>query len=309
MALKLGRIATGIATGGLSEVAGLLSKKGGSNYDPTFANQTIDKASEREQSLLSQLRPENQKLTNTFGQSVDAAQEQANQARRSAASEFLANYDPLTSRIIQERQDQLKRQSFGQIPELVQAAREAGAAGGGLDRGVIQNSLAQIPIEQGRQYMEGVSDLNQQALNLQLGAREKVYNNENQAILQNLGIDTNTAEAILNSNNSALIGELNGLIDEARNTAGLRLGTNQTQQNVALANAQNQQNQRNAILNSLLQVGGTVAGGLFGGPAGAAVGNQIGGALGNVNSNASMFAPTGQSLTREQQLRALLGGR
>jgi hypothetical protein len=240
---------------------------------------------EEQRRLAGQIRPETQKLTDEFGQSVDTAQEEASARSRQSAQDFLSNYDPLTSKILQERQNQLKQNIFAQNPETIAAAREAGAAGGGLQRGVVQQQLANIPVQAAAEYAKGATELNVSTLEGQLAAREKVFDTENQMNLQNLGIDAATAETILNSGNQALINELNALIDESKSRTQGLIDLENFKQSGQLAKASGEAANQTALLQSGLNLAGTIFGGMYGGPAGAAVGSQAGNLITQVPNN------------------------
>lgn len=220
----------------------------------------IAQGSDEQKRVIGQMRPETQKLTDAFGQSVDTAQAQREEQSRAAAQDFLSNYDPLASKIVQQRKDALKQSTFEALPETIQAAREAGAAGGGLQRGAIQSQLANIPVQAAAEYAKGVSGLEESAMTQQLGAREKVYDQTNQMILKSLGIDTATAESILNSGNQALINELNGLIDESRNRVGSLVSLENFKQSGQLAQDQAAAANRQAIFQGLTNVGSSMMG-------------------------------------------------
>lgn len=258
-----------LAAGGLAgQVATMFGKK--KKIDTSRQQALIAEGSDEQKRAIGQMRPESQKLEQTFGQSVDTAQEGATEESRQAAQDFLANYDPLVSSLVQKRKDALKQSTFEALPETVQAAREAGAAGGGLQRGAIQSQLANIPVQAAAEYARGASQLEDTAMTQQLSAREKVYDQGNQMILKNLGIDTATAEAILNSGNSALINELNGLIDESRNRIGSLVGIENFRQSGQMAQDQASAAQKMGLFQSMTGLGASMMGGAGGAAGGAA---------------------------------------
>ena len=244
-------------------------------YDPTYAQNLATSGKQEEERFISNYGAGVGANENKFQTGVNTATGAAQAQSQGAAQDYLQNFDPITSRIVQNRTDALKRQTFGAIPELVQAAREAGAAGGGLDRGVTQNAIASVPMEQARQFNEGASNIQNTALQGQLDARSKVYDSSNQLILSKLGIDANAAESILNSGNQALIQQLNDLIDNSRNSIGIQISADNAAQGSAIGAATNEASNKQAILNGLLGIGGTVAGAAVGGPAGAVIGGQL----------------------------------
>lgn len=266
----IGGLGGGIAGATLGG-SGLFGKSNVPAYNPSFAINQALAGQGLENRAIEAYKEGSQAGIDRFQTGINTATGAAQEQSRQAAQDYLSQFDPLTSRIVQQRQDALKRATLGNIPELVQAAREAGAAGGGLDRGVIQSQLASIPTQQARQFSEGAQALENEALQQQLTARSKVYDATNQFLLNRLGIDENTANQILNSGNQALIQELNAIIDNSRNSIGLQIQADAARQGSNIAAAQNSVNNRQAIINSLLGIGGRAAGALVGGPTGAAV--------------------------------------
>lgn len=229
-------------------------------YNPRTAIDLAKQGEGKENVFIDDYAAGSKAANQTLRTDVDAAKASADEQNRASAQEYLSNFDPITSRLVQSRTDALKQQLFGQIPELVQAGREAGAAGGGLDRGTTQANLSRIPMEQARQFNTGATDIANTALQGQLDARSKVYDNQNQLILSKLGIDNQTAEAILNSGNQALVNELNALIDNSRNSIGLQISADSAAQGSAAGAAINDNANRQAIFNGLTSVGGTLMG-------------------------------------------------
>lgn len=262
-------VAAGLGAAAAGVAGSILSKKKLPRINVAAQKQTLLEGGQEQRQIAGQIRPETQKLTDEFGRTVDTAQEESNVAARKSAQDFLANYDPLTSRILQERQNQLKQDIFAQNPATMAAAREAGAAGGGLQRGVVQQQLANIPVQAAAEYARGASEMSTATLEGQLAAREKVFDVENQRNLQNLGIDTATAETILNSGNQALINELNALIDESKSRTQGLIDLENFRQSGQLAQASGEAANRAATWQNITNLGGMVAG-MGGGSGGAA---------------------------------------
>lgn len=251
-------IGAGLAGAGLA--GSLLGGSSVPRYNPNTAIGLAKQGEEKENNFIDSYMQGTKAANNTLRTDVNAAKASADEQSRNAAQDYLSNFDPITSRLVQSRTDALKQQLFGQIPELVQAAREAGAAGGGLDRGVTQSKIASVPVEQARQFNTGATNIANTALQGQLDARSKVYDSQNQLILNKLGIDNQTAEAILNSGNQALINQLNGLIDNSRNSIGLQITADSAAQGSNIGAVQNENANRQAIYNSLIGAGGALMG-------------------------------------------------
>lgn len=252
-------IGAGLAAGGLA--GSIFGKKKKVNFDITRINDLINKGGDEQQRIIGTGRPETQKLTDQFGTSINEAQAGAKAAREAERTRYLSELDPVTSRLLQSQTDQLKRTTFGAIPEAQQATREALAASGGLSRGVSAESLARVPLEAARQFSEGAAGLQQESLRTMQDALGNLQSQESQAIARDLGIDADTYQTILSTGNTALINELNALVDESKRRTESLVGAEQFRQtgNVAQAAADNANQQ--AILSSLTNLGGTIAGG------------------------------------------------
>lgn len=258
MPLPLAAVGAGIAAGGLA--GSIFSRKKNPNYDVSGIVRQINQGGEEQRGIIARGQPETRALTDAFGNQIQGAQEKAGSAREAERTRYLKELDPVTSRLLQSQTDQLKRTTFGAIPEAQQAAREALAASGGLSRGVSAESLARIPINAANQFSEGAANLQQESLKTQQSALANLHSEESQAIAANLGIDEATYKTILDTGNGALINELNGLIEESkRRSEGLQNAEMFRQTgNVAAASADNADQQ--AIYQSLTNLGGQIAG-------------------------------------------------
>lgn len=204
----------------VSSLGGIFGKKPEVPGYPTEDMKKIAEQQRQETQKLAAMFPQRAyQQTGTYQSSIDQAKKEAQDRAREQAGGFLESLDPLTSRIYQAQADQLKRSIYGAIPETVQAAREAGAAGGGLQRGVVQSQLAGIPVQAAQQYATGLESLNIESLKAKQDALAKVYDADTQMGLKLLGIDENTALNILNTGSQADVNELNTLLDEAKNYA------------------------------------------------------------------------------------------
>ena len=252
-------IGAGLAAGGLA--GSIFGRKKRPSFDVTRINQLIEQGGEEQRRAIGTLRPETDKQLGQFRTDTEAAQARATGAQEASRNRLLQDLDPVTSRLLQSQTDQLKRTTFGQIPEAQRAVREALAASGGLDRGVAAEELARVPIEAARQFGEGAASLQQESLRTTQDALQNLQSQESQLIAKNLGIDQDTYNTILSTGNQALINELNALIDESkRRTEGL-IGAEQFRQsgNVAAAAADNAD--RQALFSSLTNLGGQLIGG------------------------------------------------
>lgn len=258
MVAQLVAVGAGLAAGGLA--GSIFGRKKIPSYDVRGIINQINQGGEEQRRIISQGRPETEAQLTRFQTGVDTAQAGAKTARETERARYLSELDPVTSRLLQAQTDQLKRTTFGAIPEAQQATREALAASGGLNRGVSAESLARVPLQAAQQFSEGAADLQQQALQTQQQALANLHSEESQAIAKDLGIDQDTYNTVLNTGNQALINELNALIEESRTrTAGL-VGAEQFRQTGNVASASADEANRQAVFQSLTGLGGTLAG-------------------------------------------------
>lgn len=253
-------VALGAASAGAGLAGSIFGKKSLPTFDPTAIINAANQGATAEKGYASQIVPGVNQNLSAFQQGVTGAENKATAAQTQADQEYLANLDPITSKILQNQTGQLKQNIFGAIPEAQNAAREALAASGGLSRGVSAESLAKIPIQAAQQFGEGATTLNTQALQAKQQAVGQLYSEESAQIAEQLGIDRDTYNTILNSGDQALITQVGQLIDSQRNQTGLTTGALAAQQNGQFAAATGAAANQNAIFNSLTQLGGTALG-------------------------------------------------
>ena len=252
-ALGLGLQAAGLA-------GSIFGRKKLPSTNTAAVRNLIQQGSEEEQRQIARLRPETQAQLDQFRTDTQGAQAKATAAQEASRTRLLQDLDPITSRLLRSQTDQLKRSTFGSIPETQQAVREALAASGGLNRGVAAEELARVPIEAARQFGEGAASLQQESLKTTEDALQDLQEQESQLIAKNLGIDQQTYDTILRTGNDALIKELDALIDESRNRIGGLLSAETAGQLGRQAQVAGENAQRQAIFEALGNVGGTLAG-------------------------------------------------
>lgn len=249
-------IGGGLAAGGLA--GSIFGKKRRPSYDTGYATNLVNSQYQQEREQIGNLRPETAKLGQTFRSETDTAQDQFNKEGRESAQNYLRELDPLTSRIVENRAKRFQEARYGTLPQELEAIREAGAASGGLDRGVAATQASQAAIGAAQDVAANRSDLENTALNQLIQGQRDVYSAENQRALTNLGIDTNVAEQIYASGNQALINELNLLLDAGRQKTDALVNLDAARQGAQIANAQNDQARQDALFQSLTGAGATL---------------------------------------------------
>jgi len=229
----------------------------------------------REASLLDdKFRKEQQGLGQGF---VDTSRQQAMDFGRN-----LENID--TSDMVKQRQAKAQELAFRNLPAAQQALRENLAATGGLNRGAAIRPLQQPVLQASQQAADQAFNIQSQADQDTIARREQalgtLFNTEQGAALQKLGIDEDTARTLMETGRSDVLGramQLAGI--EGQRTQGLLdIETLAQRQDMAKDAAKRQQ--KTALLNMLGQGVGAAAGFAAGGPMGMSVGSQLGGSLG-----------------------------
>lgn len=258
MPFPLAAVGAGLAAGGVA--GSIFGKKKLPKFDIGQINQLIKEGGQEERNTLARLRPETDAQLKQFETGVNTSQAAAKTAREAERTRYLSELDPVTSRLLQAQTDQLKRTTFGAIPEAQQATREALAASGGLGRGVAAESLARVPQEAARAFSEGASGLQQESLRTMQDALANLQSQESQAIARDLGIDQETYQTILSTGNAALVAELNGLIEESRNRTSGLVSAEQFRQtgNVGAVAGHNAENA--ALFGGIANLGGNLLG-------------------------------------------------
>ena len=247
-----------LAAGGLA--GSIFGRKKQPKFDPSRINQLLSQGGEEQRQAIGQLRPQTDIQLNQFRGDIAGAQEKAGAAQEASRTRLLGELDPISSRLFQSQADQLKRTTFGAIPEAQQATREALAASGGLQRGVSAESLARVPLEATRAYSEGVADLSQESLRTMQDALQNLQSQESQQAARNLGIDQETYSTILNTGNAALINELNALVEESRGRTEGMVNADIARQTGNIAAAAGDEANRQALFQSLTGLGGNLLG-------------------------------------------------
>lgn len=253
-------VVAGTALGAAGLAGSIFGKKKIPNYDISRINALLTHGGEEQRNIIGELRPETEKQLGQFRTDITGAQDRARADQETSRGRLLSELDPVTSRLLRSQTDQLKRTTFGAIPEAQQATREALAASGGLGRGVAAEQLARVPLEASRQFAEGAAGLQQESLRTQQDALQNLQSQESQLIAKNLGIDESTYNTILSTGNSALINELNALVDESKRRNEGLINAEMFRQSGNVAAASADAANRQAIFSSLTGLGGTVAG-------------------------------------------------
>lgn len=258
MVAPLAALGTASLAGGLA--GSIFGRKQLPQFDTTTINNLVNQGAQNERGYAQQLVPGVNKNLGAFQTGVQGAENTATAAQNAAGQAYTSELDPITSRILNAQKDTLKQNLFGAVPEAENAAREALAAGGGLQRGVAAETLAKIPIQAAQQYGQGVQGLNTQSLQAKQQAQGQLFTEESAQIAEKLGIDRDTYQQILNTGDSALQTQLSNLIESSRNQTNQLVNAEVARQtgNFA-AGSQNAANQ-NAIFNSLANLGGTALG-------------------------------------------------
>lgn len=159
-----------------------------------------------------------------------------------ASTNYMAELNPLLSAQTAESNKALLRSTLGAVPQAQQQAREALAATTGLGSGYAADVAGKIS-EQGLQgYQTGRTALEQQGRAAQITGQGQIYAQQAQQIAQNLGIDSATHLAIMDSGDEALkTAYLQALNTEQRRLSGM-IGAETGMGNMNIAQGTENQN-------------------------------------------------------------------
>jgi hypothetical protein len=274
MALK--DIGLGLATGGISTVAGgLFGKKKTPRLNTDPLNRLANDQYGQSAANIGQLRPETEKQLGQYGSAVDTAKTGLSSGLAEAISGYRNRIDPLNSAIVSNRSDDLRRQIADAQTAATAQSRELGAAGPGFGSGATRAALASIPLNFGAQLSSGLSGIQNTALQNSLAAEGDIYGTQTGLANTLFGTDVNTAGTGLNTRQAALGSEISGLDKAIADKYSSLANIEMAGQGFGIQNDINSNNSRDALLGNLIQLGGTVGGMALAGPAGAAGGSSL----------------------------------
>lgn len=321
---SLGKIQKTITTGGLNLVKDAFGKPAsvpGFDYGPLeqrarasaeeqkgYLNKDIANRRAIISSLSGKLQPLSDKFKTERGQLGTDLQARSDQALGQYATD-IGNLSAMDKAANAEAANLQQERAFRTLPAQQQAIREALAGQGLLNTGAAGRRLSQPVQEAARSVSDFSRELELNRLAKQSQRAENValagLDTRKQTALARMGIDNDTINYLNQIGRQDILNEaaqMAGLSqEEAQGLSGISQNLvdvmNQTdiaRQAQNIAQAQQQAAQRNAMIQSLLTLGGTGAGFAMGGPMGAALGGQLGqtaGGLATGNASQAQFNP------------------
>jgi len=246
----------------------------------------LEQGLKRQRSTIEQGYAQTPELGRKFEQKQGDIGQQFVTGSRDRAMDFGRNLENIdTSDMVRERQAKAQELAFRNVPAAQQAIRENLAATGGLGRGAAIRALSQPVLQASQQAADQGFAIQTAADEDAIARREQalgtLFNTEQGANLQKLGIDQDTARTLLENGRADILNRAMQLADiEAQRTQGLLDIETLAQQQAATRDAAKRQQFGN-LIGGLGSIGGAGIGALVGGgPMGALIGSQLGGQLG-----------------------------
>jgi hypothetical protein len=254
-------VGTGLAGIGL---AGSLSGSSGPKFDPTQLLNNIQASKDRQNQIAGGLPGQLAPLGANYQAGITGAENTATTAEQAAAKKFLSDTGQATDSQGNMLSDVLKQRVLGALPEEQAALRESEAATGGLERGGAAAAFQNLGATTAQSIGQGEQQIALQQNQLRQQNLNTVLNMDNSLITEKLGIDKDTLLQLYNSGRQDLIDEANSLLGiEQTSTASVN-DVLAAQQNANLGQGAADAARQQQLYQSLIGLGGTVAGGAYG---------------------------------------------
>jgi len=301
---------TGIGAGvaGAGALGGLFGGSKAQAPDISGLLNTINQGAQRQTQIASNLPGQLAPLGANYQAGVTGAENKAVSAGNASAQNFLTQLGNNQTLAGTDLTKLLTSQAYANVPQQENAAREAAAATGGLQRGAASELLAQPSLQAAQNVYQGQQQLNLQNQAQKAAALDKINTMDNNQIQTILGIDKDTATALYASGRQDLIDEANQLLGISQTQTNETLGAEQfgISGNIAANAANNAATQ--GTYQGLTNLGGTLIGLGVGGPAGAAVGGQVANAAAPASTNPALGITGGPGTQNNPLLTSILGG-
>lgn len=213
-----------IAQGGV-EQRGLIEKNRSS------LTSLADTLAQRQTSLANQSGVENRGLITSLRPQLSPLDQQYRQQALASAANARVQGAQLSDKLLRDATDsgrtladsqsaQLQRDIASQQPEAQQNLREALASTVGLRGGGAAHAFQRQATDTAAGLERGQEQIRQQQEQARQNAINMGYSTNEDLLMQELGIDQGTLEAIHNSGRQDLIDEVNGLLQEAQGRQG-----------------------------------------------------------------------------------------
>lgn len=204
--------AVGTAAGSLPSLFGKKAK-GPSPIDVSALKKLIMQSSERQRDIVGQVRPELTQRTEQFGQDIQSKLEALSTERERGKEQFLTGLEEERAGIGSKLFNVMQERSFRGVPAAEQRIRET--LGGQFQSGAAQELLAQPTIEASRGLADIAGDISLQQEQQRMAATEKLFNLDQEFLMDRFGVEKGVLEAALASGRQDLMQEAQSLIDIA----------------------------------------------------------------------------------------------
>jgi hypothetical protein len=225
----------------------------------------INDSADKQNRITTNLTPKLAALNDPYKQqSLGAATGAQDEARARSAS-FLNDVGSSSDKIGENLSQALLRRTMQGSQQQSQQLREQLGSTGGLQNGASSAAFGNLAGQTANNLYEGNNNIINQQLQARQDAMGKAYDVDQNLITNKLGISQDTLAKLYASGRQDLIDEANSLMGIEQNRSGAVQGAQVNDMNANLAKESADRNSRNALLGSVLNVGGQIYGAKSGG--------------------------------------------
>lgn len=260
-----GKVAKGIATGGITTALDALKPKG-VGFTPNIQPQLneLDASAKKQSDLATALTPKLAALNAPYQQNRHDTGVDFQNESREASNKFLEDIGQSSDKLGENLSQTLMRRTMASQPAMQQQLRESLAATGGLHRGAADQAFMQQGQQMASQLFEGNQDIINQQMKSREDAMKMAYSVDQNLIADRLGIDQDTLAQIYASGRQDLIQEANSLLGIEQTRSAGTLSALGFKDSAELAKASANATAQNQFTNALLGLGGQIAGSAMG---------------------------------------------
>lgn len=249
-----------IAMGAGAAVLANMLKSKGSSYDKGQIVQGVNNSANRQNTIATNLTPTLGKLNDPYKAerlgSADAAQAEG----RASSEKFLNDIGDSSDKLGENLSGALMRRTMQGSQQQAQQLREQLASTGGMQNGSATAAFQGLGAQTANNLYEGNNNIINQTLQARQDAMGKAYDMDQGMISDKLGISQDVLAELYASGREDLISEANSLLGIEANRSTQEQGAQVGYANANLAKESAQRQSNNALLASLMNMGGQVMG-------------------------------------------------
>lgn len=224
-------------------------------------NGIVDASKNVQNNMIGDTYPKLGEVTDKYASNITGAVDDAQKARQDTNNAFLNS--------IRDKRNQLNNDQFNtgktQILQSVKPAQDSirevlSGSGVGLQGGAAVKQLSQPILDANSKVNDLANSLSEGAQEADINTMGQINTQDNSFILQKLGIDQDTFNAIMSSDRQDLKDQLQQMLAVEGQSTADKLGITQNAFNADLAGTSAENQSRNALLASLLGAGATAGG-------------------------------------------------